>query len=74
VSLWGLIRPAGAKTSAVVFYADRHKRLRKLRTVTTNSRGYWRLEARYRKGRRFRVYWTSPDGKTFRGPPIRAYR
>jgi hypothetical protein len=74
VSLWGLIRPAGAKTSAVVFYADRHKRLRKLRTVTTNSRGYWRLKAHYRKGRRFRVQWTSPDGKTFRGPPIRAYR
>jgi hypothetical protein len=73
VSLWGLIRPAGASTTAVVLVADPHKAFRRLRTVTTNAAGYWRLNTGYRTGRRFRVEWTAPDGTVFRGPPIRAY-
>ncbi len=74
VSLWGLIRPAAASTTGVVLVADRHKAFHRLRTVTTNAAGYWRLTTGYRTGRRFRVEWTAPDGTVFRGPPIRAYR
>jgi hypothetical protein len=73
VSLWGLIRPAIGPTTAVVLVADRHKSFHKLRTITTNARGYWSLKTSYRSGRRFRVQWTAPDGTIFRGPPIRAY-
>jgi hypothetical protein len=74
VSLWGLVRPAGGPTTAVVFVADRHRSFRRLRTVTTDAGGYWRLTTGYRSGRRFRVQWTAPDGTVFRGPPIRIYR
>jgi hypothetical protein len=73
-TLWGLVRPATGQTTPVVLVADRHQSFHKLRTVTTNARGYWRLKTGYRSGRRFRVEWTAPDGTVFRGPPIRAYR
>jgi hypothetical protein len=73
-SLWGLVRPAGGPTSAVVLVADRHQKFHELRTVTTGARGYFRLRTGYRSGRRFRLQWTAPDGTVFRGPPIRAYR
>ncbi|MDX6657624.1 MAG: hypothetical protein QOH62_2417 [Solirubrobacteraceae bacterium] len=74
VSLWGLVRPSSSATQAVLFYADPKQSFRKLRTVTTNARGFWSLTTGYRSGRRFRVEWTAPDGSVFRGPPIRAYR
>ena len=66
------VRPA-APTTAVSTSRTRHKSFRKLRTVTTDSRGYWHFTTGYRTGRRFRVSWTAPDGTVFRGPPIRAY-
>jgi hypothetical protein len=72
-SLWGLVRPATGPTTAVIYVADRHKKFHKLRTVTTNASGYWYLTTSYRSGRRFRAYWTAPDGTVFHGPPIRAY-
>jgi hypothetical protein len=72
-SLWGLVRPATGPTTAVIYAADRHKTFHKLRTVTTDARGYWHLTTSCRSGRRFRVYWTAPDGTVFHGPPIRAY-
>jgi hypothetical protein len=74
VALWGLVRPATGRTSAVVLVADRHKQFHTLRTVTTNARGYFRFRTHYRNGRRFRLQWTAPDGTVFRGPPIRIYR
>jgi len=73
-SLWGLVRPATGTTSADIYVADRHKSFHKLRTVTTDARGYWRFTTGYRSGRRFRVSWTAPDGTVYKGPPIRAYR
>ena len=73
-SLWGLVRPATGPTTAVISVADRHRSFHKLRTVTTNARGYWHFTAGYRTGRRFRVQWTAPGGTVFQGPPIRAYR
>ena len=73
-SLWGLVRPATGTTTADIYVADSHKSFHKLRTVTTNARGYWRFTTGYRSGRRFRVFWTAPDGTAYKGPPIRAYR
>jgi hypothetical protein len=40
----------------------------------TNPGGYWHARVSYRSGSRFRVRWLAPDGTTFTGPPIRAYR
>jgi hypothetical protein len=73
-SLWGLVRPATGTTTADIYVADRHKPFHKLRSVTTDARGYWRFTTGYRSGRRFRVSWTAPDGTVYKGPPIRAYR
>ena len=43
-----------------------------LKTVTTNSRGYWALSSTS-AGQLWRVRWKSPQGRTYEGPPIRAY-
>src|SRR3954454_17605096 len=73
-SLWGLVRPATGQTTATILVADRHRSFHKLRTVTTNARGYWHFTAAYRSGRRFRAEWTAPGGPVSRAPPIRGYR
>ena len=67
VSLWGLVRPAKARTSVVIEYSS-GKSFRRLKTVSTNGRGYFSARTRYRKGRRYRVRW---QGDT--SPPVRVY-
>jgi hypothetical protein len=63
VSVWGLVRPAGGVTTAEVQYRNRGaKSYRKLRTVRTNSRGYFTLRTPYRKGRRYRIQWQDRTG------------
>jgi len=58
VSIWGLARPAGGRTTVTITYANRGRRaFRALRTVQTDIRGYFRLSASYRKGRRWSVEW-----------------
>ena len=73
VALWGLVRPATGPTQVRVQYADGRGRFRDLRTVTTDSLGYWRLSSSNRSGRRWRVLWRGPGNTLFGGPPIRAY-
>jgi hypothetical protein len=69
VYLWGLVRPAHARTRAVVqIRKSGSKRWVKLKTVTTDTRGYWRSATSLRRGAQYRVVWT-----TFTGPPTRAY-
>jgi hypothetical protein len=58
VSIWGLVRPARGVTTATVTYRDRgSSTYRKLRDVTTNSRGYFQFIASNRSGRRWNVEW-----------------
>jgi len=59
VSIWGLVRPAGgARTNVTITYANRgSSSFKTLRTVKTDSRGYFRLIASYRSGRRWNVEW-----------------
>jgi len=58
VSIWGLVRPAGGQTSATITYADRgSSSFKALSPVKTDARGYFRLTASYRKGRRWNVEW-----------------
>jgi hypothetical protein len=73
VSLWGLVRPAtGATKVTVLVQSKGSKRFRTLRTVTTNSLGYWSFNSST-AGQNWRVRWTSPAGVKYEGPSIRAY-
>jgi hypothetical protein len=72
VSLWGLVRPAGAPTTAII---EAHTKgpFRPLTTVQTDARGYFTKTAKIVKGREWRLVWRAPDGTIFRGTPTRAY-
>jgi hypothetical protein len=73
VSLWGLVRPAtGATKVTVLIRLKGSKRYRTLRSVATNSLGYWSFNSST-KGEYWRVRWTSPAGVKYEGPAIRAY-
>ncbi len=48
------------------------KRFKTLKTVTTNSLGYWSFNSST-AGRDWRVRWTSPAGVKYEGPSIAAY-
>jgi len=72
-SLWGLVRLATGPTRATVLVQPRgSRRFRVLRTVSTDSQGYWTLSSSTR-GVKWRVRWTSPAGVRYEGPPIGAY-
>ena len=74
VSLWGVVRPAGAATTVTIEYRKGSSGAWKLLgTRTTNSRGYWSRSAGGAKGRQWRVSWVAPDGTTYSGTPTRAY-
>lgn len=73
VSLWGLVRPATAATTATIEYKSA-SRWRALATVTTDARGYFTHSGSFKAGRLWRLVWTASDGTVFRGTPTRAYR
>jgi hypothetical protein len=71
-SLWGLVRPAGGATKVTVLVQLRGaRRYRTLKTLTTDSSGYWTLSSST-QGVHWRVRWTSPSGRNYEGPPIGA--
>jgi len=71
--LWGLVRPYRQRTQVTVHVKPSKKaKWRKLRTVTTSTRGVYGFSARHRKGQSYRVQWTSPTGARFTGPAIGA--
>jgi hypothetical protein len=73
VALWGLVRPATGATKVTVLVRPKHsKRYTTLRTLTTNSHGYWSFNSS-KPGEYWRVIWTSPAGVKYEGPPIRAF-
>lgn len=74
VSLWGLARPTSGVTAVSVLAASgRRGAFKPLLKASTDSLGYWRASSGYRAGRRWRLSWTSPSGRVYLGPPIRAY-
>jgi hypothetical protein len=73
VSLWGLVRPAGARTQVVVQQHERGRPWKTRKTVTTDGRGAWTSSAtRGGSTREWRVKWTDAAGKTWTGPATRA--
>ena len=73
VSLWGLVRPAGAATAAMIEVRSKGGSFRTLTTVKTDARGYFAKSAANAKDREWRLVWKAPDGTTYRGTPTRAY-
>ncbi len=62
-SVWGLVRPATGVTTATITYANRgSSRFRRLRTVRTDARGYFRFTTSWRAGRRWNVTWQDQTG------------
>jgi hypothetical protein len=73
-SLWGLVRPAGGSTQLTVLVRPPGStHYRTLRTLRTNSLGYWSIRSAT-PGVDWRVRWVSPGGHMYDGPPIGAYR
>jgi len=74
VSIWGLVRPAGAPTTATIEMRSGDKgAFRTLTTVQTNASGYFTKTAALVKDRQWRLVWKAPDGTVFRGTLTRAY-
>lgn len=72
-SLWGLARPATGVTKVTVLVRKQgSSRYSTLKTLTTNSRGYWTLTSPV-AGVLWRVRWKSPQGRTYEGPAVRSY-
>jgi hypothetical protein len=44
-----------------------------LKTLNTTTTGVYGLRTQHRRGQRYRVRWTAPDGTTYVGPAIRGY-
>jgi hypothetical protein len=73
--LWGLIRPQAGVTEVTIEVRRKGKRRwTRLKRLNTTTRGVYGLRAPHREGQAFRVRWTSAAGKTYPGPPIKAYK
>lgn len=69
VYFWGLVRPKPARTRVVVEVRRGGSRTwRRLKTVTTNSHGYWQSATSLRRGAQYRVAWGG-----YKGPATRVY-
>jgi hypothetical protein len=72
--LWGLIRPQRAETEVTIEVRRRgSSSWRRLRQLTTTATGVYGFGTRHRDGQRYRVRWTSADGRVHTGPPIQAW-
>jgi hypothetical protein len=69
VSIWGLVRPATGATSATITYADGGGAFKKLRTVTTDARGYFTVSSTWRSKRRWNLTWEGQSGS-----PVASYQ
>jgi hypothetical protein len=69
VSIWGLVRPATGATSATITYADGGGAFKALRTVKTDSHGYFTVSSAYRKNRRWNLTWEGQSGS-----PVASYQ
>jgi hypothetical protein len=74
VALWGHVRPGGGSRRVEVSYRDRGGRVRRLRAVRTDRRGYFRFASRFRAGRRWRAECRLPRERTLVGPYVSAQR
>lgn len=62
VSIWGYVRPARGSVEATITYADGTGAFKPLRTVKTDSRGYFQVSSTWRKTRRWNLQWEGQSG------------
>jgi hypothetical protein len=63
VSIWGFVRPTHAASNVEVVYRDRgSKTVKSLKSLTTDSLGYFKFNAKYKKGRRWQLRWSNFGG------------
>jgi hypothetical protein len=63
VSIWGFVRPTHATSNVDVVYRDSgSKTVKILKSLTTDSLGYFKFNAKYKKGRRWQLRWSSFAG------------
>jgi len=74
VSIWGLVRPVAAPTTATIEYEGKSGGWHKLMDVQADARGYFTKSGTLVSGRQWRLVWTAPNGTTYRGSPTRAYK
>ena len=68
VTIWGHVRPAQGPTAVQIRYRDRGGAPRHLRSVVTDSLGYFTFKVPNRRGRRWQAVWEG-----LKGPLVRAY-
>jgi hypothetical protein len=68
VTIWGRVRPATGPTQVTILFRDGGP-AKVLRTVRTDSAGYFQFRAKAKPGRVWRTSWNG-----FKGPFVRAYR
>jgi len=74
-TLWGIVRRADGRTAVKIDYRNRgSSRWHYLKRDHTNRYGVWSTTTSKRRGRRYRVRWTAPDGTRLTGPLTRAHR
>lgn len=73
-SLWGLVRPARAKTKVVIERRLRGRSFRSWKRVTTKANGSFTARDRRHAGVRYRYRWTAPDGTRMTSPWVRVFR
>lgn len=72
--LWGHVRPTKKATTVTVLVKRSAKTgYTVLQKVKTGAAGYWTLKSRV-KGVYWKVRWVSPEGHTYAGPQISAFR
>jgi hypothetical protein len=69
VRIWGRVRPATGPTQVTIRFQDPGSPAKVLRTVRTNSAGYFQFRAKTKAGRLWGVSWNG-----LKGPLVRAYR
>jgi len=73
LDFWGHVRPATGPVRVTITQRGAGGAARVLRTVQTDSAGYFRFGARAGAGRRWRAAATLPGGRALSGPSVPAF-
>jgi hypothetical protein len=66
---WGMVRPFRQQTT-VTLEQRAGGRWQEVQTKRTSTKGVYGFSIRHRKGSRYRIAWTAPNGTRYTGPAI----
>ncbi|HMS73304.1 MAG TPA: cellulase family glycosylhydrolase [Baekduia sp.] len=73
VKIWGLVRPARAVANATLERRSGKGAWTRVKSLKTNSRGYFSTTSTYKSSARWRITWADSAGTTNASPGVRAY-